>query len=75
MVPRTFTLTGSVEAANTLLTAWISVKIEVSASTIACPELALVTAKYLPLPWFATLFMSAVMARSWFCEPGSISTV
>ncbi|MNC85801.1 hypothetical protein D3C83_14150 [compost metagenome] len=73
MVPRTFTETGSVVEANTLFTACTSIRIELSASTMAVPEALLVTPKYLPLPLAATLFMSAVMSGPAPVVPGSTS--
>ena len=70
----TFTLTGSVEAANTLFTAWISWKMALSASTMAWPVPPLVTEKYLPWPFTAMLLASAVIAGPWPVVPASTST-
>ncbi|MGH7893772.1 MAG: hypothetical protein ACREQL_03840, partial [Candidatus Binatia bacterium] len=71
-MPRTFTLTGSVEEANTLFTARISAKIWLSASAIAAPPPALVTPKYPPFPLalLPTLLRSSVLARPWVLTKG-----
>ena len=75
LVPRTFTLTGRVVEANTLFTAWTSVKIVFSAFLSWSVPVMSVMAKYLPLPLVAMLCSSAVCDGPWPANFGRMSIV